>query len=170
MSLAGGFVDKCAGLCNPVMLQVSPMALHRIATYGADVVVRAQLGAWETFQDDGEASRRDIETARLKPHTFRIRNPAAVVLDVDVGNEVFAAALNWIEAVGETVEGIDCHVGFLVVSQAASLHRAPRSSTTYGDSRITSVPGGPVLVIPPRTSINTGVLPWNERRQYRCTR
>jgi hypothetical protein len=92
------------------MLQVPPVTTHRIATNGPNVVVSAQLGAGETFQNDAESSRRDVKAARLDPYTFRIRNPEAVVLHVDVGNEVFAAPSIWIEAVGETVEGSDRHV------------------------------------------------------------
>src|SRR6186713_1215584 len=110
MSLAGWFVDICSGLCDPVMLQVPPVTTHRIAMNSANVVVNAQLGAGETFQHDAETTRRDVKAARLEPYTFRIRNPEAVVVHVDVGNEMFAAPSIRIEAVGETVESSDRHV------------------------------------------------------------
>jgi hypothetical protein len=83
---------------------------HSVATYGANVVVRAQLGAGETFQNDAESSRRDVKAARLKPYAFCIRNPEALVLYVDVGYEVFAATLVRLKTVGETVEGSNRHM------------------------------------------------------------
>src|SRR5690242_4617484 len=89
------------------MLQVSPVPTHSIATYGANVVVRAQLGARESFQNHAESSRGDVKAARLNPYAFGIRNPEAIVLQVDVGNEVSAAPLLRVEPVGETIEGID---------------------------------------------------------------
>ena len=83
------------------------MATHRIAMNSANVVMNAQLGAGETLQHDAESTGRDVKAARLEPYTFRIRNPEAVVLHVDAGNEVLAAPSIRIEAVGETVEGSD---------------------------------------------------------------
>ena len=83
------------------------MTTHRIAMNSAHVVMNAQLGAGETFQHDAESTRRDVKAARLEPYTFRIGNPEAVVLDVDLGNEVLAAPSIRIEAVSETVEGSD---------------------------------------------------------------
>src|SRR3954451_11638307 len=110
MSLAGRFVDKCPRLCNPVVLQVSPVTTHCVAAHGPNVVMSAQLGTSETFQNDAESSRRDVKAARLKPYAFRIRNPEAVVLHVDIGNEVFAAPLIRLEPVGEAVEGSNWHM------------------------------------------------------------
>ena len=52
------------------------------------MVVSAQPGTWETFQDDAESPRRDIEVAGLKPDTIRIRNPTTVVFHIDVGDEM----------------------------------------------------------------------------------
>src|SRR4051812_15037956 len=92
------------------MLQVSPVTTQSVATDDANVVVSAQLGAGETFQNDAESSRRDVKAARLKPDAFRVRNPEAVVFEVEVGSEVFTAPLIRLEAVGETVEGIDRHM------------------------------------------------------------
>jgi len=43
------------------------------------VVVSAQLGAGETFQNDAESSRRDVKAAGLDPYTIRVRNPEAVI-------------------------------------------------------------------------------------------
>ena len=68
------------------------------------MVVSAQHGAGETLQDSAESPRGDVEVAGLEPHTIGIRNPATPFFQVDVGNEVFAASLIWIEAVGETIE------------------------------------------------------------------
>src|SRR6266542_3527886 len=110
VSLAGRFEDKRSGLCNPLMLQVPPVTTHRIAMNGANMVVSAQLGAGETFQNDAESSSRDVKAARLDPYTFRIRNPEPVVLHVGVGNEVFAAPSIRLEAIGKTVEGSDRHM------------------------------------------------------------
>src|SRR4051794_16828170 len=119
MSLASGFVDKCSRFCNPVMLEVSPVTTQSVATDGANVVVSAQLGAGETFENDAESSRRDVKTARLKPYAFRIRNPEALVLYVDVSYEVFAATLVRLKTVGETVEGSNRHMFlFLLVTIA----------------------------------------------------
>ncbi len=92
------------------------MTTHRIPVYGADVVVNAQFGAGETFQNNAESSSRDVEATGLEPYSVGIRNPVAVVIDVDVGDEVFAASLIWIESVGETVEGSDWHVRLLFES------------------------------------------------------
>jgi hypothetical protein len=48
-----------------------------------------------------------LKWAGLEPDTIGIRNPATIVFQVDVGNEVFAASSIRIEAVGETIEGSD---------------------------------------------------------------
>jgi len=45
----------------------------------------------ETFQNYAESARRDVEAAGLEPDTICIRNPEAVIFQVGVGNEVFAA-------------------------------------------------------------------------------
>src|SRR5207249_975948 len=109
MSLAGRLVDVSSGLCNPVMLQVSPVTTHRIAMHGANVVVSSHHRAGETFQNDAESSRRDVKGAGLEPDTIRIRYPETIIFLVDVRNEVFAAPSIRIEAVGEIAEGSDRH-------------------------------------------------------------
>src|SRR5947207_6489345 len=91
------------------MLQVSPVTTHRIAMHGANVVVRSNHRTGETFQNDSESSRCDVEAAGLEPDTIRIRNPETVIFQVDVGNEVFAAPSIRLEAVGEIAEGGDWH-------------------------------------------------------------
>ena len=58
----------------------------------ANVIVSSDHRAREAFEKDAESTGRDVKAARLKPYAFCIRNPEAVVLHVDVGNEVFAAA------------------------------------------------------------------------------
>ncbi len=70
----------------------------------------AQFGAGEAFQNDAESSGRDVEAAGLDPYTFGVRNLVAVMVDIDVGDEVPAAPLVRSEAVSETAEGSDRHV------------------------------------------------------------
>jgi hypothetical protein len=77
---------------------------------GANVVVSAQLGAGETFQNDAESSGCDVKATGLDPDTIRIRNPETVVVQVGVRDEVFAAPSIWIEAVGEIAEGSNRHM------------------------------------------------------------
>jgi hypothetical protein len=57
---------------------------HGVATDGTDAVVGTQFRARESLQDNTEASRSEIEVARLKPHSSRIRNPVAAIVHVDV--------------------------------------------------------------------------------------
>src|SRR5947208_6480499 len=102
------------------MLQVPPVTTHRVDLNGPNVVVSAQLGAGKTLQNDAESSRRDVKAARLDPYTLGVRNPEAVVLHVDVDNEVFAAPSIRIEAVGETVKGSDWHMSLLRVNDYVS--------------------------------------------------
>src|SRR5256886_4231721 len=109
MSLARGFVDISSGLCDPIMLEISPVTTHRIAMHGANMVVSSHHGAGEAFQNDAESSRRDVKAARLDPYAFRIRNPETVIFQISVGNEVFAAPSTRVEAVGKTAKGIDRH-------------------------------------------------------------
>src|SRR5207248_693293 len=89
-----------------------------------NVVVSAQLGAGKTFQNDAESSRRDVKAAGLEPDTIRVRHPETIIFQIDVSNEVFAAPLSRIEAVGETVEGSDWHMS----SYCASASVVPRSA------------------------------------------
>src|SRR3977135_2102751 len=112
MRLAGGLVDEGAGLRNPVMLQVSPVATHGISTNRAHVVVNAELGSRESLQNDAEPSGRDVKAARLEPDAFRIRNPAAVIVRVNVRDKVSAVPSVRIEAVGKAVEVSDRHLSF----------------------------------------------------------
>src|SRR5439155_14762959 len=110
VSLAGRFVDVSSGLCNPVMLQVSPVTTHRIAVNGANMVVSSHHRTGETFQDDAESSGCHVEGAGLEPDTIRVRYPETIFLRVEVGNEVFAAPSSRIEPVGEIAEGSDRHM------------------------------------------------------------
>jgi hypothetical protein len=107
MSLTGGFIDESTRLCDPVVLQVPPVTTHRVTTYRADVIVSAEHGTGETFQNNTKSSGGDIEVAGLYPDTIGIRNPARTFVEVGVGNEVFAASSIWIEAIGEAVENGD---------------------------------------------------------------
>jgi hypothetical protein len=74
------------------------------------VVVSSHHRARETFQNDAESSRCDVEAAGLEPDTIRVRNPETVVFQVGVSDEVFAAPSIRIEAVGEIAEGSDRHM------------------------------------------------------------
>jgi hypothetical protein len=74
------------------------------------MVVSAEHGAREPLQNNAESSGCDIEVAGLNPNTIGIRNPARSVFEINVSNEVFAASLLRIEAVGETIEGSDRHM------------------------------------------------------------
>src|SRR6185437_16691039 len=109
VSFSGRFVNECPGLCDPIVLEVSPVSTHRIATHSAHVVMSAQRGTGKTLQNNAESPGRAVEMARLKPDTIGIRYPATIVCYIDVGNEVLAASANWIEAVGEAVESSDRH-------------------------------------------------------------
>jgi hypothetical protein len=81
---------------------------------GANVVVSAEPSAGESLQKYAEPSGSDVKAAGLDPNTIRIRNPEAVIIQVGVGDEVFATSSIRIEAVGETVEGSDRHMCPLV--------------------------------------------------------
>src|SRR5437588_8989410 len=110
MSFAGGFVDVGSGLRDPVVLQVSPVTAHRITMNGANVIVSSHHRARETFQNDAESSRCDVEAAGLEPDTIRVRNPKTVIVQVDISNEVFAAPSIGIKAVGEIAKGSNRHL------------------------------------------------------------
>jgi len=73
------------------------------------VVVSAQRGAGQTLQNNAESAGCAVEMAGLEPNTIGIRHPAPVVRYVDIGNEVLAASLVRVEAVGKTVESSDRH-------------------------------------------------------------
>jgi len=71
-------------------------------------------------QNYAESARRDVEAAGLEPDTICIRNPEAVIFQVGVGNEVFAAPSIRIEAVGETIESGDWHLSLLKLAACQS--------------------------------------------------
>src|SRR5450631_418828 len=91
------------------MLQVPPATTQRIPTNGSNVVVSAQLGARKTFQYQAVSSIRGVKAAGLDPNAFRVRNPEALIVDIDIGDEVLAATLIRLEPVSEIVEGSDRH-------------------------------------------------------------
>src|SRR4051794_22767108 len=113
MCFSGRFIDECPRLCDPVVLEVAPVPTHRITAHSANVVVSAQRGARETFQNDAESAGCAVEMAGLEPDTIGIRHPATVVRYIDIGNEVLAASLVRIEAIGETTERGDWHMSLL---------------------------------------------------------
>src|SRR5260370_42444690 len=85
---------------------------------GADVVVSPYPGTGESFENDAESSRRNVKVARLEPNAVHVRNPQLVVFQVGVGNEMVAASLGAVEAVGETRKGSNWHVSPQVRSGA----------------------------------------------------
>ncbi len=86
------------------------MTTDRVATNRAHVVVNTELSAGESLQNDAEPSGRDVKAARLEPDAIRIRNPAAVIVRVNVRDKMSAVPSVRIEAVGKTVEGSDRHL------------------------------------------------------------
>jgi hypothetical protein len=76
---------------------------------GANVIVSSHHRAGETFQNDAESSRCDVEAAGLEPNAISIRNPETLIFQVEVSNEVFADPSTRIETVVVTVEGGDRH-------------------------------------------------------------
>src|SRR6476660_10214513 len=99
MSFSGRFVNECPGLCDPIVLEVSPVSTHRITTHSAHVVMSAQRGTWKTLQNNAESAGRAVEMARLKPDTIRIGYPATIIRCVDGSNEVLPASTRRIEAI-----------------------------------------------------------------------
>jgi hypothetical protein len=81
--------------------------------YGANMVMGSHHRTGKTFQNEAESSRRDVEATRLEPDTIRIRNPECVVIQVGIGDEVFAAPSIWIETVGEIAESSDRHMSLV---------------------------------------------------------
>src|SRR5262249_17587275 len=120
MRLAWGLVDIRSGLRNPVMLQIPPMTAHRIAMHVANMVMSSHHGSCETFQNDAESSRCNVEAAGLKPDTIHIRNPETVIVEVGVSNEMSAVPAIRLEAVGKTVESSDRHMAPCFVSELSS--------------------------------------------------
>src|SRR5262249_17869494 len=86
-----------------------PMATHRIAMHVANMVMSSHHATGETFQKHAESSRRNIKSAGLKPDTVCIRYPETVIVEVSVGDEVFAAPSIRLEAVGATVKCSERH-------------------------------------------------------------
>lgn len=52
--LAGGFVNEASGTGNPIMLQVSPIALQCVPADRPDMIVNAQLRTGQALQQDTE--------------------------------------------------------------------------------------------------------------------
>src|SRR5947209_14295750 len=86
------------------------MTTHRVAPHRADVVMSAQHRAGKTFQDDAESAGRDVEVTGLKPDARGIGNPALVIFEFNVGDEMVPTSLSGFQSVGEAAEGGDRHV------------------------------------------------------------
>src|SRR5436189_4457837 len=98
MCFSGRLINEGSRCCDPVVLEVAPVPAHRITAHSAHVIVSAQRGAGQTFQNDAESSGCAVEMAGLKPDTIGIRHPATVVCYVDGGNKVLATSATWIKA------------------------------------------------------------------------
>ena len=70
------------------------------------MVVRAELRTGQTLQQDAESPGGDVEVTGLDPDPIGIRNPVRAVVEVDVGNEVFAAPSIRIQAIGELLKAV----------------------------------------------------------------
>src|SRR5690242_6166691 len=139
MCLSGLFVNEGSGLCDPVVLKVTPVPMHRITAHSSNMVVRAQCGTGEALQNNAESAGRAVEMARLKPDTIRIGYPATIIRCVDGSNEVLPASARWIEAIGETVESSDGHT-FLPCRSTIDAQISARSrwSTRSGSFKCTA--------------------------------
>src|SRR5205823_560937 len=131
VSLAGWFVDISSGLGDPVVLQISPVTAHRVAVNRANVIMRSDHRAGETFQNDAESSRCNVEATGLEPDTIRIRDPETLIFQVEVGNEVFAAPSIRIEAIGEIAEGSDWHKAIIGGQRSAVRGQKSRRQPCY---------------------------------------
>src|SRR5262249_10341960 len=121
---------------DPVVLQVPPSTAHRVAMHTADVIMRSNHRARETFQDETEPSRRDVETARLKPDTVRVRNPQMFIVEIRIRDEVFAASLIRLKAIGKTVERGNWHVFFYRSRNSRSMSRRNGNDKFTGPQKL----------------------------------
>jgi hypothetical protein len=78
--------------------------------HSANVVMSSHYRARETLQNETESTRCNVKAARLKPDTVRVGNPETVIVEIGVGNEMFAVSPIRLKTVGETVESSDWHV------------------------------------------------------------
>src|SRR6266550_1210032 len=138
MGFSGRFINEGSRFCDPVVLEVAPVPTHRITAHSANMIVSAQRGPGETFQNDAESSGCAVEMAGLKPDTIGIRHPATVVCYVDGGNEVLPTSVTWIKAIGKTAESSDRH-NCLPVSRSLTQYppffRGPYLATNPSASR-----------------------------------
>src|SRR5438105_3557517 len=104
VSLASWFINVCFGLCDPVMLQVSPVPAHRISMNGANVIMRPDHFPGQPFQHDAESAARNIEQTRLEPNNLGVWHPPPIVIQIDVRDEVFATPQPRLESIGVTVK------------------------------------------------------------------
>src|SRR5262245_41514973 len=110
MRFTGWFVDEGAGFGNPVMLQVPPVTAHRKPTNDANVVVHAELGARQTFEDNAEPTGRYVEAAGLNPDAIRVRHPRTIISQVGIDNIVPPVSPIGIKPICRIVESCDSHL------------------------------------------------------------
>ena len=80
--------------------------------HARNVVMRSNHRARQTLQHQTESPGSDIKTTWLEPDAVRVWNPEIVIVEVRVCDEMFAASLIRLEAVGTTTESGDWHVLF----------------------------------------------------------
>src|SRR5215467_13840709 len=88
--LASRLVDVGSGLSDPIVFQVTPVTSHGVPVNGADMVMGSNHRPGNTFQNKTESSTRDVEQTGLEPHTIRVRDPQAIVVEISVCNEMVA--------------------------------------------------------------------------------
>ena len=105
LSRAGWIRVKDSSLGDPVCAWYSQY--HGVCSKHSAHANSAHLAPSQTLQDRAESPRPDIEVAGLNPDAIGIRNPAAVVFQVDVGDEMVTASPTRVEAIGEAAESGD---------------------------------------------------------------
>jgi hypothetical protein len=90
------------------------MTANRVSANCTDVVVNPKLRARQSLKQDAESSRRYVEAARLKPNAIRIRDPVALIMDIDVRNEVAAISSIRIETIIHAAKRCDRHIVLLL--------------------------------------------------------
>ena len=76
----------------------------------ANMVMGSHHRAGKTFQNEAESSRRDVKATGLEPDAICVGNSETIIVEVGVGDEVFAASSIRIKTVGEIAEGSDRHM------------------------------------------------------------
>src|SRR5688572_32834125 len=86
------------------------MTAQRIPTDDAHVVMNAELGAGQSFQNYAESSGCDVEAARLDPNPLCIRDPRPAIIQLGVDDKVTAVPCTRVQPVCHVVESSDRHL------------------------------------------------------------